>query len=127
MKFASKALLVVACVIGAATVLLAAFVAHMAESLNPAALRSVQSAMQMQQFHVLALLVVSAIAVLHTPSKTLLAAGVLILLGLLMFSLNILAWQLAGVGSFKSVIPYGGMAFVAGWLSLAVWAWRLKH
>jgi len=127
MKFASKALLLVACVIGAATVLLAAFVAHLAESLNPAALRSVQSAMQMQQFHVLALLVVGAIAVLNTPSKTLLAAGVLILLGLLMFSVNILLVHLAGVGSFKSVIPYGGMAFVAGWLFLAVWAWRLKH
>jgi len=127
MKFASKALLLVACVIGAATVLLAAFVAHLAESLNPAALRSVQSAMQMQQFHVLALLVVGAIAVLNTPSKTLLAAGVLILLGLLMFSVNILLVHLAGVGSFKSVIPYGGMAFVAGWLFLAAWAWRLKH
>ncbi len=127
MKFASKALLVVACVMGAATVLLAAFVAHKAESLSPHALRSVQSAMQLQQFHVLALLVMGAIAWLHAPSKTLLAAGVLIVMGLLMFSVNILLVHLAGVDTFRAATPYGGMAFVAGWLFLAAWAWRLKH
>jgi uncharacterized membrane protein YgdD (TMEM256/DUF423 family) len=126
MKFASRALFAVACVMGAATVLLAAYTAHMGESLSPAALRSVQSAMQMQQFHVLALLLVGAIALLHSPSKTLLLSGGLLLAGLLMFSLNIHLIHLAGVDSLRAATPYGGMAFVAGWLCWAWWAWRLK-
>lgn len=126
MKFASRALFAVACVMGAATVLLAAYTAHMGESLSPAALRSVHSAMQMQQFHVLALLMVGAIALLHSPSKTLLLSGGLLLAGLLMFSVNIHLIHLAGVDNLRAATPYGGMAFVAGWLCWAWWAWRLK-
>ena len=126
MKFASRALFAVACVMGAATVLLAAYTAHMGESLSPAALRSVHSAMQMQQFHVLALLMVGTIALLHSPSKTLLLSAALFTAGLLMFSLNICLIHLAGITVFRAFTPYGGMAFVAAWLTLAAWAWRLR-
>jgi len=47
-------------------------------------------------------------------------------LGLLMFSLNICLIQLAGITVFRALTPYGGMAFVAAWLTLAAWAWRLR-
>ena len=126
MKIASRVLFVVACVISAASVLLAAYVAHMGEALSPSALKSLQSALQMQQIHALALALVCAVAMLHTASKTLLLSALLFTAGLLMFSLNICLIHLASITVFRAVTPYGGMAYVAGWLALAAWAWRLK-
>jgi uncharacterized membrane protein YgdD (TMEM256/DUF423 family) len=126
MKIASRILFVVACVIAAASVLLAAYVAHMGEVLSPSSLKSLQSALQMQQLHALALAGVCAVAMLHTASKTLLLSAALFTAGLLMFSLNICLIHLAGITIFRVFTPYGGMAFVAAWLSLAAWAWRFR-
>ena len=126
MKIASRVLFVVACVISAASVLLAAYVAHQGEALSPSSLKSLQSALQMQQIHAFALALVCAVAMLHTASKTLLLSALLFTAGLLMFSLNICLIHLASITLFRAVTPYGGMAFVAGWLALAAWAWRLK-
>ena len=126
MKIASRILLVVACVIAAASVLLAAYVAHMGEALSPSSLKSLQSALQMQQIHALALAGVCALALLHIPSKTLLLCAALFTAGLLMFSLNICLIHLAGITVFRVLTPYGGMAFVAAWLTLTAWAWRFQ-
>ena len=126
MKIASRVLFVVACVISAASVLLAAYVAHQGEALSPSVLRSLQSALQMQQIHALALALVCAVAMLHTVSKALLLSALLFTAGVLMFSLNICLIHLADITLFRALTPYGGMAFVAGWLALASWAWRLQ-
>ena len=126
MKIASRVLFVFACVISAASVLLAAYVAHQDEALSPSALKSLQSALQMQQIHALALALVCAVAMLHTASKTLLLSALLFTAGLLMFSLNICLIHLADITVFRALTPYGGMAFVAGWLALAAWAWRFQ-
>ena len=126
MKIASRVLFVVACVISAASVLLAAYVAHQGEALSPSSLKSLQSALQMQQIHALALALVCAVAMLHTASKTLMLSALLFTAGLLMFSLNICLIHLADITVFRALTPYGGMAYVAGWLALAAWAWRLK-
>ncbi len=124
MKFASRVLFVVACVMGAASVLLAAYVAHMGESLNPSALKSVQSALHMLQIHALALAGVTALALLDQSRKSLMVSAGLLVVGLVLFSLNICLVHLAGIGTFKAATPYGGMAFVAAWLALAFWAGR---
>ena len=126
MKIASRVLFVVACVISAASVLLAAYVAHQGEALSPSPLKSLQSALQMQQIHALAMAGVCALALLHTVSKALLLSAALFTAGLLMFSLNICLIHLAGITALRFVTPYGGMAYVAGWLALAAWAWRFR-
>jgi len=127
MKIASRILFVIACLIAASSVLLAAYVAHMGEGLSPSALKSVQSALQMLHIHVLAMLGVCAVALLHQASKVLLLSAALFLLGLLMFSINICLIHLAGVDSFRQLTPCGGMAFIAAWLSLAVWGLRVPR
>jgi uncharacterized membrane protein YgdD (TMEM256/DUF423 family) len=43
-----------------------------------------------------------------------------------MFSLNICLIHLADITVFRAFTPYGGMAFVAAWLALVAWAWRLR-
>lgn len=126
MKIANQALFAVACVMAAASVLLAAYVAHLGVDLPTPALRSVQSALQMLQFHSLALLLVAWMGMGPRSHPLHLWSGVLILLGLLMFSVNILLFHLAGVDAFRAVTPYGGMAFVAGWL-LLIGTLRVKH
>jgi uncharacterized membrane protein YgdD (TMEM256/DUF423 family) len=126
MKIASRVLFVVACVIAAASVLLAAYVAHQVEALSSASLKSLQSALQLQQIHALALAGVCAVAMLHMASKTLLLSAALFTAGLLMFSLNICLIHLADITVFRAFTPYGGMAFVAAWLTLAAWAWRFR-
>jgi uncharacterized membrane protein YgdD (TMEM256/DUF423 family) len=103
---------------GAASVLVAAFAAHKGGDLNPAALRSVQSAIQFHQIHALALLVVAWMAVGPRAAWPQLLSGLFFLCGMLMFSVNIELIHLAGVDWFRALTPYGGLAFVAGWLSL---------
>ena len=125
MKIANQALFAVACVMAAASVLLAAYVAHLGADLPAPALRSLQSALQMQQFHCLALLLVAWMGMGPRAHPLHLWSGVLFLLGLLMFSVNILLIHLAGVDAFRAATPYGGMAFVAGWL-LLIGALRAK-
>ena len=127
MKIASRILFVIACLIAASSVLLAAYVAHMGEGLSPSALKSVQSALQMLHIHVLAMLGVCAVALLHQASKVLLLSAALFLLGLLMFSINICLIHLGGITFFRAVTPYGGMAFMAAWLSLTVWGLRVPR
>ena len=118
MKIANQTLFAVACVMAAASVLLAAYVAHLGVDLPTPALRSVQSALQMLQFHSLAMLLVAWMGMGPRSHPLHLWSGVLFMLGLLMFSVNILLIHLAGVAAFRAVTPYGGMAFVAGWLLL---------
>jgi uncharacterized membrane protein YgdD (TMEM256/DUF423 family) len=65
MKIANQVLFAVACVMAAASVLLAAYVAHLGADLPAPALRSVQSALQLQQFHSLALLLVAWMGMGH--------------------------------------------------------------
>jgi len=118
MKIASQSLFAVACVMGAASVLVAAMAAHKGAEWTPEASRAVQSAIQFHQLHALALLVVAWMAMGPRASKFHLLSGLLFLAGLLMFSVNIELRHLAGVDQFRAATPYGGMALVAGWLSL---------
>lgn len=125
MKIANQVLFAVACVMAAASVLLAAYVAHLGADLPAPALRSVQSALQLQQFHSLALLLVAWMGMGPRSHPLHMGSGVMFLLGLLMFSVNIELIHLAGVDMFRAFTPYGGLAFLAGWL-LLIGALRAK-
>ena len=103
---------------GATSVLVAAWAAHMGADLSPAATRSVQSAIQLHQVHALALLVVAWMATGPRAAWPQLLSGLMFLAGMLLFSVNIELRHLAGIESFKGFTPYGGMALVLGWLCL---------
>jgi uncharacterized membrane protein YgdD (TMEM256/DUF423 family) len=124
-KITSQILFAFACVMAATSVLLAAYVAHLSAGLLPPALRSLQSALDLQQFHSLALLMVAWMGMGRRAAKAHVLAGVCFLLGLFLFSVNIQLIHLADVGVFRALTPYGGMAFVAGWLAL-LWALRFN-
>jgi len=80
----------------------------------------VQTALAQQQFHALGLLVVALAVRQGRPSLWLLTAGGLMLTGMLLFSLNIYARQLLGWDALRALVPWGGSAWIAAWLALAL-------
>jgi uncharacterized membrane protein YgdD (TMEM256/DUF423 family) len=51
-------------------------------------------------------------------------AGYLFLLGVFLFSGSLFLLVLTGMSWFGAITPLGGIAFLAGWLCLALVAWR---
>jgi uncharacterized membrane protein YgdD (TMEM256/DUF423 family) len=100
-----------------------AFSAHAAKgAAHPDSARLLQSAVLYHLVHGLALVAVGIIARGGT-SPWLGAAGVLFVVGILCFSGSL--WYLAMTGrSPGPIAPTGGLAFIAGWLALAIHALR---
>lgn len=99
-------------------VVLGALSAHASKGAAHAeAARLMQTAVQYQLVHGLGLLVIGTLA-RNAASMWLVAAGVLLLLGVLFFCGSL--WYLAMTNrSLGPVAPAGGLCFIAGWLALA--------
>ena len=119
MRQLNRLLIFFACLAGAISVLVAAYSAHIPE-LEESSVRSVNSAIQMIQFHSLALLVVGCMFKNAEASWFSIGSGLFFVIGILLFSFNIILHQLAGMSTFRLLIPFGGMAFVLGWIALAI-------
>lgn len=118
--------LLLAGVFGLTGVALGAFAAHGLKSrLAPEMLTVFQTGVQYQMYHALALLAVALLS-LHMPGRLLSAAGGLFAVGILLFSGSLYLLTLTGVGKLGIVTPFGGVAFLAGWLCLVFAAWNLR-
>jgi uncharacterized membrane protein YgdD (TMEM256/DUF423 family) len=103
----------------ATSVIGAAYAAH-GQSLNGSSPAMVQSALQLMQFHAIGLILVGILANFRPHEKRLLLAGVLFMLGSVMFSANILLRAWHDVQIFRALVPWGGTSFILGWLALAL-------
>ena len=105
---------------GAAAVAMAAAAAHALGGLSPAMLRVVDSGIQMQGWHALALVAAGLWAERRAGLARRLAhgAGAAFALGTVLFCGAVYAFGLAGV-SLAAVAPTGGLLLIAGWLLLA--------
>jgi len=114
--------LVLAGVNGFVAVSLGAFAAHgLKNMLGPDLLATFQTGVQYHMYHTLALLAVG-ILVLQFPAQTgLRIAGYLFLAGILIFSGSLYVLALSGIRWLGAITPIGGVAFLAGWATLA-WA-----
>jgi len=122
----ARAFLVAGALVLAAGVAIGAIGAHAAKSApHPEAVRLVQTAVLYQLVHGLGLLAVGILSRSAAPSRLLAIAGGFLLAGVLAFcgSLYSLAFATLSLGILA---PTGGLAFIAGWLSLAVWAIRAR-
>ena len=81
-----------------------------------------QTALNQQQFHALGLILVSLALGWRGPSRWWVAAGWLMVLGMGLFSFNIYARALLGWDGLRALVPWGGSAWIAAWLLLAVGA-----
>lgn len=118
-----KIWIAVAGLLGAVGVGMGAYASHGLGFIEDATVReaaraTLQTAVQQQMFHALALLGVGALA-LRAESRLLALAGLLFTVGVLLFSGLIYLRILGGVDSLRALVPWGGTCLIAGWLALA--------
>lgn len=103
----------------ALSVVLSAALAHLPQFASGVP-SMVQSALSLQQFHALGLLLISLAIRLIGPTRWLVAAGALMLAGMLLFSMNIHARHLLGWDALRALVPWGGSCWIAAWCVLAL-------
>ena len=110
-------------VLGFLGVAFGAFGAHgLKNRLSPELLAVFETGVRYQMYHVFALLIVAA-AIGHIGSARLLViSGWSFFAGILLFSGSLYALALTGVGMLGAVTPIGGVLFLIGWASLAIFA-----
>ncbi len=119
----SRFFLILGALSAALSVVFSAAFAHLPAFANgiPA---MVQTALSQQQFHALGLILVGLALGGRGPSRWWLASGWLMALGMALFSFNIYARALLGFDAWRALVPWGGSAWIAAWLLLAVGAFR---
>ena len=109
---------------GLISVAAGAFGAHALRArLTPEYLAVFETGARYQMYHALGLLAV-AWAITRWPGPLLLWAGWLFLVGSVLFSGSLYTLALSGARWWGAVTPLGGVAFLAGWLCLALAALR---
>ena len=105
-------------------VALGAFAAHGLKSrLDATMLATFETGVRYHIYHALALLAVGW-ACTRWPGTAANASGWLFIAGTVLFSGSLYALALTGTRSLGAVTPFGGAAFLAGWLCLAWAAWK---
>jgi len=84
-----------------------------------------ETAVRYQMFHALALFA-AAWGWTRWRHRAIGAAGVLFIIGMVFFSATIYLRVLAHAQWVSVLAPLGGMAYLTGWLCLAVGAWRRR-
>ncbi|MBD1549949.1 DUF423 domain-containing protein [Pseudomonas typographi] len=120
-----RTFLLLAAFFGFTGVGLGAFAAHgLKGRLSADYLAIFQTGVHYQLVHALALLAVAVLA--NTlPGRLVGWAGGCFALGIVLFSGSLYLLTLTGVGKLGIITPFGGLAFLAGWLCLGLLAWRL--
>ncbi|HHY21507.1 MAG TPA: DUF423 domain-containing protein [Bacilli bacterium] len=108
--------------IGAAlSVALGAFGAHGLEGrLAERMMKNFQTGVQYQMYHSLGLVLVGLIAWKLQDSSLINAAGWGLLIGIILFSGSLYVLSLTGITKLGMITPFGGVAFIVGWILLVV-------
>lgn len=95
----------------------------MKSRLDPTLLATFETGVRYHMYHALALLAVGW-ACTRWPGTAANASGWLFVAGTVLFSGSLYALSLTGVRWLGAITPFGGAAFLAGWLCLAWAAWK---
>ncbi|HEX3651199.1 MAG TPA: DUF423 domain-containing protein [Rhizomicrobium sp.] len=119
--------LIVAALNGFIAVAAGAFGAHALQNrLDAHALQVFDTAARYQMYHALAM-GLAAFAIREQAAAPAQIAAVLFLAGTVLFSGSLYLLALTGTRALAIVTPFGGLAFLLGWLSLAWTGWRLTR
>jgi uncharacterized membrane protein YgdD (TMEM256/DUF423 family) len=125
MSSALRFFLVFACVSAALSIGVGAIVAH-GLTLAAQDAQALAWALDMQRFHAWSLLALVVLARQCGIAAWMIATGGLLVVGTLLFSLNVELRLLHGIELLRPLVPYGGMAFMAGWVAMAMALWKSK-
>jgi len=99
---------------------LGAFGAHALKGrLSPDMLAVFETGVRYQMYHALALLATAALMA-RSDGRAVVVAGWSFTAGILLFSGSLYALAFTGVTMLGAVTPIGGVAFLAGWVALAI-------
>jgi len=116
----NRIILLAGAIFMALAVLLGAFGAHaLKNSLSPEMLAVYKTGVEYQFYHALGLLLIGLIG-FHFQSKWLNWSGILLTAGIILFSGSLYALSISGIKVLGAITPFGGLAFVAGWICLTV-------
>ncbi len=116
-----KRVLVIAAISGALAVMLGAFGAHgLKKIISQDMLTIYQTGVQYQFYHTFALLIVS-ILMQFGKSKALKWSAYLFMAGIVLFSGSLYTLSITGIKTLGAITPIGGVAFIAGWIALALY------
>lgn len=119
--------LTAAAINGALTVALGAFGAHgLKQLLSQDLLKTFHTGADYHGLHALALLA-TGLLLLHRDSKAGRVAGWAFLIGILVFSGSLYLLAITGQKWLGMITPFGGTAFIVGWIALAIAAWRIER
>ena len=104
---------------GCFSVLFGAWLAHAGQGLTERTQLSLDTALQYQLFHTLALFGCIILAKIQPPSRLLLAACIGYVLGILCFSGTIYLKSFFELPLLAKLTPFGGISFALAWLLLA--------
>jgi len=118
-----RTFLLIGAVLGFLGVAGGAFGAHALRSrLSPEMLVVFETGVRYQMYHALAVLIVAAAAGQMGRAHLLVISGWSFVAGILLFSGSLYALALTGVGILGAITPLGGVLFLIGWISLAIFA-----
>ncbi len=98
-----------------------AFGAHIVQDmLTPDRFQVYQTGVEYHFYHALGLLLLGAISY-HIPnSKWISWSGIAFIVGIIIFSGSLYLLTLIDVGRLGMITPFGGVAFILGWIFLAI-------
>ena len=97
-----------------------AFGAHgLRGRLTPEMLAVFETGVRYHMYHALALLATAALMA-RVDGRAVVVAGWSFLAGILLFSGSLYALALTGVTTLGAITPLGGVAFLVGWIALAI-------
>jgi uncharacterized membrane protein YgdD (TMEM256/DUF423 family) len=119
-----RGFLMLAAFFGFTSVALGAFAAHGLKSrLSAEYLAIFHTGVTYQLVHTLALLGVALLAT-QIPGRLITWAGASFAIGILLFSGSLYLLTVTGISKLGIVTPFGGLAFLVGWVCLGLAAWR---
>lgn len=117
----ARLFLAIASILGALSVAGGAFGAHALKGkLTETALNSFETGVRYQMYHAIALLLVALLISQYPDVKAFVTTGWCFVAGVVLFSGSLYGLSLAGIKALGPVTPLGGLAFIIGWICLAV-------
>ncbi|MGE3921172.1 MAG: DUF423 domain-containing protein [Gammaproteobacteria bacterium] len=116
----SRFFITIAALSGFMVTCLGAFGAHALKSILPLDMINIyQTGITYQFYHTLALLL-TGLMMVNFNNRSLKFSGVMFVVGIVIFSGSLYMLALTGIKQLGIITPVGGIAFLMGWLSLAV-------
>ncbi|PYB91951.1 DUF423 domain-containing protein [Pseudomonas koreensis] len=121
-----RGFLMLAAFFGFTGVALGAFAAHgLKNRMTPEYLTIFHTGVTYQLVHTLALFGVALLAT-QIQGRLVTWAGVSFTVGIVLFSGSLYLLTMTGISKLGIITPFGGLAFLIGWVCLGLAAWRLQ-